>query len=97
MAEEKENARMLSEEEYEDFIRFREMMNQRVMGIDSTTSPSASILPKVKFNGGNIEEFTTAFGHIAEAYRVSNIFFTDYGLRAPNRDNPGQGIVNGLV
>lgn len=77
------NARTLTEEEYLEFVRMREIFNQRAMGLDTSQPHHTTYLSKVKFNGENIEEFESSFRHVAEAYKVSRIFYEDYGINKP--------------
>jgi hypothetical protein len=65
----------LSEEEYQDYMELR---NQRAMG-----DGELQIISKFKFEGRNIEEFVGKFRHVAEQFKVSKIFFDNYGRAAP--------------
>jgi hypothetical protein len=51
---------------------------QRAMG-----DGELQIISKFKFEGRNIEEFVGKFRHVAEQFKVSKIFFDNYGRAAP--------------
>jgi hypothetical protein len=91
------NPRVLTEEEYQEIMRVREFMQQRAMGLDAAAPHHSSFISKVKFNGENIEEFESSFRHVAEVYKVSKIFYEDYGRNKPahnHRDYPEWAALN---
>lgn len=45
------------------------------------------IVSKVPYDGSNTEAFVSKFRHLAEAYKVSPIFFNDYGRNPPALDH----------
>jgi hypothetical protein len=67
----------LTREEYLMFQQIQEQFNQRVMGLGEKRH---QIVSKLIYDKSNAEEFLSKFPHIASAYKVDRIFYTDYGL-----------------
>ena len=80
---------ILTDEEYQLFLRLQEAFNQRAMGLGG--GQHTDILSKIIFNGHNAEEFISKFPHICSSFQVDRIFYTDNGLVRPN-EGPEQQI-----
>ena len=87
MGDEYKQTYELTADEFAEYQRLRDGENQRVMGPNSKRVP---LLTKVTFNGKNKEEFLSKFSHLAEAYGVADIFFTEYGLHQPGLNHQGR-------
>jgi hypothetical protein len=83
-ADDADNAgHVLTDEEYNLFLRLQEAFNQRAMGL-GRGNRNDDVLAKVVFNGNNAEEFIGKFPHICSSFQVERIFYQDYGLQRPN-------------